>query len=69
MKSTEFDAKELEVYEKLAHFVVYHEFMAQYDGLVERALQGKRYSSDVKFYYEYRKPIVFRCIIRPGARG
>lgn len=53
-KAANVDTRELEVYVNLTHFVVYHEFMERFDGLVEKSLNGKPYSNQVKFYYEYR---------------
>lgn len=45
---------ELAVYENMTHFIVYHEFMDRFDGLIEKSLAGRRHSNSVSFYYEYR---------------
>ncbi|MBK1876647.1 sigma-54-dependent transcriptional regulator [Pelagicoccus mobilis] len=42
------------VYENLTHFLVYHEFMARFDQLIEASLSGKPLPGGVSFYYEYR---------------
>lgn len=60
--------EELVVYENLMHFVVYHEFMDKYDLLIERSLSGKPYSSEVKFYYEYRDRQRHFMAIHPATR-
>lgn len=41
------------VYENLMHFVVYHEFMDRYDGLIEKSLAGNPQAGAVSFYFEY----------------
>lgn len=53
-KAVDVAAEDLKVYENVAHFIVFHEFMGRYDSLIEKSLAGQLRSNSVRFYYEYR---------------
>ncbi len=53
-KAKDVSQAERVVYENLVHFLIYHEFMAKYDKLIEFSLAGKPQPGGVSFFYEYR---------------